>query len=296
MAKTLVDEIGDMLGDLSSEGPKESEETTEVEETEVEAGDAESTDSEVVEEDEDGGEEETAEEVSESEDEVEEEPGEAEETDEGEEPEKEPDDVESLRAQYNKAAELLLQHGITLPLDEGETPVETTKVETPAVETPAALSLEELAILEEDVDFDDVMNDRETFVKTMRGILDRYRGLLAQDFTRTIPGVVANQVRQVSVLTNAVNQFYRENEDLLPVRKAVGAVANQVVAEHPDWDLPKIMAESADRTRKILKIKKPKKLSNVVKPSFAKSKGGGKERKPKVKVSKLQSEIDEILD
>jgi hypothetical protein len=305
MTKTLTEEIGDMLGDLDpgdSEEATETETKTEIEDTEAE--DAESTDTEEVEEDADGEEEEPVEEVQESEDveerpsEDEEEAGEEEEREDEEEEaaEEEPDELSSLRSRLEQASGLLLQHGITLPAEEGG---EIPAVETPAVETPIvpdAATLEDLAILEEDVDFDDVMNDREAFIKTMRGILGRYRGLLAQDFTRAIPGMVANQVRQVSTLTKAVDEFYREHSDLLPVRKTVGAIANQITAEKPEWSMAQIMTESAKRTRKVLKMKTPKKSGKIVKPSFAKSKGKGAQRKPKPKVSKLQSEIDDVLD
>jgi hypothetical protein len=303
MPKTFTDEIEDMLGDLApedSEEVEETEETAEVEETETEDVD-ESGDTEEVKEVEDDSKEAEVEEVSKTEEESDEEETSTDETevektgaDEeeptgAEEPDEVTDEVTALRGQLNQMSEVLLKHGIVLSDGQETAPV------TEAAEPAQVATLEDLAILDEDVNFDDMMNDRETFVTTMRGILGRYRDLLSQDFSRAIPSVVANQVRQVSTLTNAVNTFYTENEDLLPVRKAVGVVANQIVAEHPDWDLPRVMQESAQTTRKMLKMKAPKRSSGkVVKPSFAKSKSARGKSKPKV--SKLQSEIDAVID
>jgi hypothetical protein len=298
-------QIEEMLDELVSGGSLESEKEPEVEEevteteAETEETEDETGDSTEVEEDEDDTEEEVEEEVSEeepaeeeedrtsAEEAEEEEPG----TDEDEEHEAD-SEVTELRSQLNEMTALLNQAGIQLP---GTQPPATPAAETPPAAAHQPMTLEELVILEEDIDFDDVMNDRETFVNTMRSILGRYRQVLAQDFARGIPGVVAQQVQQVTTLRSAVDQFYVENEDLLPIRKTVGAVANQVVAEHPDWQLPQIFEESAKRTRKLMKLNPKKKTKKVVTPSFAK-KGKKSSRKPKPKVSKLQREIDDVID
>ncbi len=129
----------------------------------------------------------------------------------------------------------------------------------------------------------------------MRAILGRFRDVVVQETTRTLPNVVSSQVKQVAALTKAVDEFYTENPDLKQVRKTVGAVADQIVAGNPNLKMEEVMVQAADKTRELLKMPKPKK-DKVVKPSFAKPKGGGPKRKPVVKKSKLQSEIDDILD
>jgi len=299
MPEEQINEIEEMISELGGDAEPAAEQEPE------EPHADEPADSEIVEEVQDD----------EPEEEPEEDPGEARADGEEEDPEpraeveekeerdekeealgtedEEDDEVIALRAQVEAASEALLRAGIAMP---GTIPPAQPAQPAAAPTAPVkGQTLEEFAILEEDVDFDDVMNDRETFITTMRNILGRYRQMLGQDLSRSIPNVVANQVQRVSALKGAVDSFYQVHEDLLPVRKTVGAVANQVVAEHPDWDLTQVFNEAAVRTRKVMRMKTPK-GSKVVKPSFAKSKGKGRERKPKPKVSKLQQEIDDVLD
>ena len=85
--------------------------------------------------------------------------------------------------------------------------------------------------------------------------MTRVVNLTAQTIVRNLPSMVQTQVATHSSLREATESFYKENEDLLPVRKTVGNVADQVAAEHPDWTIPQLFEETANRTRKILGIK-----------------------------------------
>jgi hypothetical protein len=296
--RTVSEEIEEMLGDIPAS--KDEGEDEEVEETLDESEEVSEVTEEAVED-----EEETADESEEAErEEVEEEEetgatgdGE-EEVDESEEGEEE-DAVSALRTQANEYAALLLKHGISLPGAQEETSVETPAAPLPsaaqaaAIETPSG----SVEILGEGESFDDVINDRESFTKWASGFAQRIENKLSGDYMRSIPNVVAPQVRQLVELNMAVNEFYEVHEDLKPVRQMVGAVSNQIVQEHPDWTMQKVMEESAVRTRKVLKMPNPGKevkgKKKVVRPSFVKGNKGG--RKPKPKVSDLQKEIDELL-
>jgi hypothetical protein len=282
----LSDQINEMLGEYKEE-KDEVEEPEVIEEPE-----------EVVEEDEEPTEEHEEVEEEEPVEEPEREPIEDEEGGEEEEiveDEDEEDEIAALRAQINAQNELLLKHGIGFSVgeeDEGEAPRPGATQETPPVETPSGT----IEILGEDESLDDVLNDRESFVRWAQGFAQRVIQSGTQAYATRLPGVVAPQVRQIIDLNRAVDEFYSENEDLKPVRSTVGAIGRDLATKHPDWNLPKLFEESGKRARKLLKMPEPgsvPKGRRKVNPSFAKTKGGG--RKPKPKVSKLQQEIDELL-
>jgi hypothetical protein len=229
--------------------------------------------------------------------------GEGQETEEGsgessEKPAEEPNIVETQRDMINQMSGLLLRHGIRLPgMTQGDTPQVPQPAPVPeqAPTQSQPMSFEQFQILDDNVDFDDVTSDRASYEAAQRAMLSRYHNYIVQQFTATLPSIVASQVRQVRTLDKAVEAFYEDNDDLVSVRPTVGAIADQVVAENPDWSLDRVLGEAAVRTRKTLGFPDPTKATpkKVVKPSFAKSKGSN--RKPKPKVSRLQQDIDDLL-
>lgn len=303
MPKPLQEEIGDMLAGLKSDKSTEedSAEEASVEETPVEEIPEETSEEADVKIDGEPQVEETT-----KEEDVEEEPEvKEEEVEVKDETPPVSDELQSMRDQMEAMSGLLLEHGIRMPgakvePSESKGKPSEEKVEVPTPKEIKGMSLDELIILAEDLDFDDFINDRETFNGTMKGIFQRFYELiesnLTQNFTSRIPDVVANQVRQVSALQKASNDFYEANPDLRGVRKTVGAVADQVVAENPNLSLDEVLIEAATRTRQLLKLPVPKGGEKVLKPSFANPKGGGQNRKPKKQPSKLQNDIDELID
>jgi flagellar biosynthesis GTPase FlhF len=295
-------EIDSMLGEVKEEETVEEEASNETVEEET----VDEPESETDEESEEGSEEEPEEEVSISKDEEQEEVEVEKETkeetveEETSEPETEepPDDLVAMREQMNLMSDTLLQKGIPIPgIDVEPDPVVAPVVgQTPIVPATQQMNLEDLVVLEEGSNFDEIMESPEKFVSFQRNLLQRYGQMLEQQFTRAIPNIVQNQVKQVTALNKAVDKFYTENNDLEVVRPTVGAIADRIVAVHPDWSLDKVMAEAAVTTRKVLRMpgKAEVKKSKVLKPSFAKPKGS-KKRIPQPKVSKLQSEIDDLL-
>lgn len=287
----LNTQIEDMLKDYVPKEEKTINEPKEAEENAIEV--EESGEPEDVEDVE--GEPES-EDIKEPEEVAEEEPEREEVAEEGEEDEpgeeEEEDELAALRAQINSQNELLLRYGI-MPSGTQETDGAQTDSQEKAsvVETPSGT----FEILGEEESLDDVLNDRDSFTKWAQGFAQRIIQSGTQQYANRLPSVVAPQVRQIIDLNRAVDQFYSNNEDLLPVRSTVGAIGRQLATEHPEWSLPQLFEESGKKAREVLRMPAPgsggkKKKTN---PSFAKAKGGG--RKPKPKISKLQREIDELL-
>jgi hypothetical protein len=181
-------------------------------------------------------------------------------------------------------------------------PVEAQQLPTQPAPPQVEVDLDfgEFQILPDGIDFEDVVNDKSTFEKFMRDVLTRYETSRVRRDTLATPILVSRQVQYVLGLHKAVESFYDSNKDLVNVKPLVGAFSNKIVAEHPDWSLPKVMEESAVLTRKALGTglkksdpKEPTKPKEPIKPSFATTTGA---RKPApVKPSKLQSEIEELI-
>jgi len=293
--KTMEEQIDEMIDEAPEEEEVVVEETAEVTEEEVEPSEPEAE--EVVEEPEeveDVIEEDTTEEEVEEEEAVE------------EEVEPESDDVQEFRDRINQIAEAALKQGVQLPdglfgeVEEEvsvETPTPTpTPTPVPTPPPPSPQSYDEFQILMEGVDFDSFMDNEVNFVQGMRSILARQEQMLSQRFMQAIPNIVQNQTKQIVSLQSAVDKFYKVNNDLEPVRATVGAVATQLETKHPDWSIAQVMDESAKTTRKILRLPNPKGGDpKKVKPSFAKPGKTQQRNKPKIQMSKLQKEIDDLM-
>jgi len=84
---------------------------------------------------------------------------------------------------------------------------------------------------------------------------------------------------------------------LVPVKRTVAAVANELHAQNPDWTIEQVFKEAAPKTREILgmKVKKAKSAEEKVdeNPAFV---SGTKGKQTSAKGTKtLADEIDALL-
>ena len=91
-----------------------------------------------------------------------------------------------------------------------------------------------------------------------------------------VPQVANQLVDQQFVLRTSVQSFYDENKDLLPHKKYVGFVSNEIASQHADWDLPKILEETEKEVRNRLKLAKVP--QHIVGPSGGQNGGAGPTR------------------
>jgi len=112
----------------------------------------------------------------------------------------------------------------------------------------------------------------------------------------SVPSLVLGHLNRQTVVNEMVTKFYDANKDLLVVKKTVGAVANTVHSENPDWDLPKVFEAAAVKTREILGMKKRVEVPNPVvdleDPAFVK---GSKGKTRRVTGTAIEDEIGELL-
>lgn len=139
-----------------------------------------------------------------------------------------------------------------------------------------------------------------------------------EEAIRSTPELVGTLVDRKVSLDEAVKTFYKENEDLAPIKDYVGSVANMVVSENPDWEITKVLEETEKRVRKNLdlekkaedthkKIKKEgdekeeededeKDEDKKKKSPLATKRGGKSSRKGKDTRSETQTDIDDVVD
>lgn len=171
------------------------------------------------------------------------------------EPELEPEPEPALSAVDTLVAELRDQNAT---LQEQIKAIQE-KMDAPAPEPeaqPMPIKEGELLDFVGEADLDAILSDKEEFNKFLSGVVNQVRNNTVEQVYRNLPQMVQTQVTSQQKLQTYVDEFYKANEDLLSVRKTVGAVANEVAAEHPEMQLDGIFSETETRVRKMLGLVK----------------------------------------
>ena len=267
----MLDDLGDTL-DLKSDPPEDPEKKQEVEAS-VETEEEETVETSEVAEVVEGEEKEvekpelTAEQVEAKADEIEEVEVKVETEVEVEVEVSLEDQIKDLKEREEKLLERI--EAVTVP------------AQKPVTEPPPEEVLPEVVkgVLE-GLDIDEVVSKPEVFEKVMTEVQRRTQIATTESVLRAIPQLIIKQVQQQNMLRDAATEFYTAHEDLAHVKQTVGAVANEVQAENPEWSMAKIFEETAPRTRKLLGMKEqatnvrrirnpalPKKVKSSQKPS-----------------------------
>lgn len=92
--------------------------------------------------------------------------------------------------------------------------------------------------------------------KIFQGMMNHAINVAKENVLRELPQTINHNVKNAVAVSRAVDAFYTDNQDLTGVKRTVASVANEVYAEHPDWDFMKVMIEAGERSRKLLGIHK----------------------------------------
>lgn len=179
----------------------------------------------------------------------------------------------------------------------GPKPVEAAKpVEVKPVEA--------IKFIADDADIDEILDSREKLNELLNVVYNKAKEDSAvgsrEGILTSIPSVIMSQVRQQLYIHKNIEGFFNEHKQLVPVKKTVGAIANEVAAEHADWSMPDVLKETANRAYKVLGLKqqveegkKGGDNNDLENASFVDAKGG---RKKIADVrSGVQKEIDDLL-
>ena len=211
--------------------------------------------------------------------------------------------------------EAVVEEGEEVPLTEREKvllaelekvtdvkPVSSTEIESATV-NDSTQPYDFLA----NVDIDEVLSTTDGLNTLLNSVYNKAMSdaskLTAEQIMRSLPQVVTTYVQQHIAYRETVQDFYRENPDLVGVKKTLARVANEVTSEKPELTLDQVFTEAATRTRKLLGLRKSglvttqkeehaKVAEKTKKPAFVQSKG-----RPKVgKLDGLAAEIDELIN
>ena len=196
----------------------------------------------------------------------------------------EPEDLTPLSAPTDEISELKAQiealKGVVTQLS---SPKESEK------KSPE-LSMD-LDSLIEKVDFDEIMESREKFMEFFKAAFQ----IAAQSTSGFVQSVVPDVVTRQVTMQEVRESFYRENSDLNAVRPYVATTASNVAAANPKWGVAEVLTEAAKVARESLGITKvASKVESREKPPVLPGSKGV--RTPAPQKSKLQSEIDELLE
>lgn len=176
--------------------------------------------------------------------------------------------------------------------------VEELSVEKPAVEADEEEVKDVLKdFLKDGEDIDDVVSDPKHFGEVLNRVKAQAVLEAKEEMMGAIPPYVIDQIHQQKVLGEAIEEFYVANEDLRSVRRTVGAITGEVVAEHSDWELGKIFDEVAKRTRNMLgiKTKGAKKTKKLRKPALRKKTRSSRSKPSSPKMTDVEKDIQETL-
>lgn len=179
---------------------------------------------------------------------------------------------------------------------------ENKKGNVPKTPTPATYA----PISEEDfigdVDLDDLTRDPKAFNQLLNSIytkaINRAREEVkngSEDILKSIPDIVKNNITLVSNLKRASEEFYNENEDLVPFKRVVATVFEEIAAENPDRSYLDNLKKVGIEVRERLGLKKQalnnEKRNSRNSPKLPRNKKGVRQR-PKPELRGLVSELD----
>ena len=111
-------------------------------------------------------------------------------------------------------------------------------------------TVDELKLISSADELYQIMSSPEAFNKLF--------GQVAQHITQRVlqglPDLVGKLAQQQFALQQTVAQFYRDNPELEPHRDIVKAIATMVAGNHPDWDIQKVLEETAIIAKQMLNI------------------------------------------
>jgi len=146
-----------------------------------------------------------------------------------------------------------------------------------------------LKFIPDDKAFDEVMGKTDHFNALLTSVVNT----AVERSLRLMPQVATSLVDQQVTLKNAVRDFYLDNKDLVPHKKYVGFVSDELSAQHPEWGLDQLLQETEKEVRARLKLSRPvsnqsqntetrvqrlnnQGISTVANPGFVPSGGGGR--------------------
>jgi hypothetical protein len=187
------------------------------------------------------------------EDEVEEEDEDAEEEEEGAEEEEEEEEEESGEEPDDSATELsrLKRENEALKRTLDQSPDMPPPREEPVDDQPEVLDVPTVDLVDDEA-YDKALESREALNELLNKVRKNAIEFTYEAVLKRIPQVVQRQVSHESAQQKMVDDFFRANEDLLPVRRYVALEFQTLMASNPDMSYPDLLEQTAKIVRKSL--------------------------------------------
>ena len=167
--------------------------------------------------------------------------------------------------------------------------------EKPAEEQETVKKLEESELFGEWT-YDAIVEDENSFKRFLGEFANKVKTSTEESILRKIPGTVSKLTNEQIEARNTVNQFYEEHPQLAQTKPYMAQIVTTVSAEHADWGLEQVLAESADRAYKALGLQKQAaQPAKPQKPAFAGPASGKRTSTTEAK-SRLEKELEELME
>jgi len=158
-----------------------------------------------------------------------------------------------------------------------------------------------------DQDIEDIIRDKDTFNKLLNSVYTKRvndsKKISTEDILSSIPDIVKHNLNLLTLLKETSDKFYNDNKDLVPFKRVVAAVFEDIVAQNPDKKYTELMNLVAPEARKRLDLHKQ--VMRKEKNEKGGEKKGGGPRLPEAKSNlkhslqktnstSLESEISEM--
>ena len=158
-----------------------------------------------------------------------------------------------------------------------------------------------------DQDIEDIIRDKDTFNKLLNSVYTKgvndSKKISTEDILSSIPDIVKHNLNLLTLLKETSDKFYNDNKDLVPFKRVVAAVFEDIVAQNPDKKYTELMNLVAPEARKRLDLHKQ--VMRKEKNEKGGEKKGGGPRLPEAKSNlkhslqksnptSLESEISEM--
>lgn len=156
-----------------------------------------------------------------------------------------------------------------------------------------------IKFIETEEAFDKALNNVDNFNALLQSVIEKAH----EAWEARLPQVVSPLIHQTYNQRSIVDDFYRANQDLATNKAYVGIVANEIAAQHPDWDMGKVIENLAGEVRNRLRLGNvpasttPSPIEPPLQtppPAFAGNPGA--RRGTPTPMSKVEQEIADLLD
>ena len=180
-------------------------------------------------------------------------------------------------------------------IEELERKLAPKEPDPPPAESP--LTFEEQDFLGEE-DAYEMVQDPKRFNKLLNQIYQRAvtdtRKVLGEGVLRSIPDIVKTNLTIMTSLQRASDKFYDENKDLVPFKKVVSTVFEEMSSTNPDKKYDVILKDVGVEARRRLDLHKSATQPDPKAPRLPRPKGRSGSSSDKPKTDPLLNEIEEM--